>query len=123
MFGSSESVIEASANRLIELFGLQACWFEAFPFDAQLPRIEPGRIVLPATEPGLAPWTYGLGVELPVRFGGLTVGRFVLVPELPTTGVGFSPAGRSEAISMAAAVGAEVATALVNETAGDRARG
>jgi hypothetical protein len=105
------------------MLGLQACWFEPFPFDAQLPRIEDGRILLPATEPGVAPWSYGLGIELPVRFGDLTVGRFVLVPEMPTTGVGFSPACRAEAISMADAVGLEVATALLNEPAGDRARG
>ena len=123
MFGSSESVIEATATRLIEMFGLQACWFDPFPFDAQLPRIEEGRIVLPAPEPGVVPWAYGLGIELPVRFGDLTVGRFVLVPESPTTGVGFAPARRSEAISMADAIGLELATALLNETAGDPARG
>ena len=33
--------------------------------DAQLPRIEQGRIVLPVPEPGVAPWS-DVGVELPV---------------------------------------------------------
>ena len=120
---SREPVVEATAARLASRLGLQACWFEAFPFDAQLPRIEPGRIVLPAAEPGVAPWSFGLGVELPVRFAGLTLGRFVLVPARPTTGIGFSPSARTAAISMAENVGAELATVMLNETAGGRARG
>ena len=110
MFGSSrgavpdspespahESPIDATASRFMELFGLDACWYEPFPFDRQLPRIEPGRIVLPATEPGIEPWSCDLGVELPVRFSGLTLGRFVLVPSSPTVGVAFSPAAREAA--------------------------
>ncbi len=123
MFEASEPVIETATARLTELFGLCACWFESFPFDAQLPRIEPGRIVLPAAEPGVEPWSYGGGIELPVRFGDLTVGRFVLVPVAPTTGVGFAPAARAEAMAMAAAVGSEVVSALLNERAGGRGRG
>ena len=99
---SDAQVIEVASTRLIAMFGLQTCWFELFPFDAQLPRIEPGRIVLPAAEPGVVPWSCGLGVELPVRFAGLTLGRFILVPALPTTGVALFAVGRTEAISMAA---------------------
>ena len=99
------------------------CWFEPFPFDAQLPRIEPGRILLPAAEPGVAPWTFGLAVELPVRCEGLTLGRFVLVPAQPTCGVALSVEGRAEAIAWAADAGAELAAALLNEPAGGRARG
>jgi hypothetical protein len=123
MFGSSELVVEAAAERLVAMFDLQDCWFESFPFDAQLPRIEPGRIVLPAAEPGVAPWSFGLGVELPVRFRGLTLGRFVLVPTTPTTGVVFPPGLRTEAIAMAIDVATAVAASLLNETAGGRARG
>ena len=120
---SGERYLEEGRARLVEMFELCACWFEAFPFDAQLPRIEPGRIVLPAAEPGVLPWSCGLGVELPVRFEGLTLGRFVLVPAFPTTGVGLSPADRKEAISLAANVGAELGAAMLNETAGGRVRG
>ncbi len=59
---------------------LCACRFEPFPFEVQLPRIEPGRIVIPVEEPGIAAWSGQAGVELPVHLSGLTVGRFVLVP-------------------------------------------
>ena len=123
MFGSAGPAVEAASIELAEMFGLRACWFESFPFDSQLPRIEPGRIVLPAAEPGIEPWSFGTGVELPVRFRGLTLGRFVLVPAEQTTGVGFPPARRAEAISMAETVAAEVAAALLNERTGGRARG
>ena len=101
------------------MFGLHACWFEQFPFDVQLPRIEPGRIVLPAVEPGVAPWSLDAGVELPVRFSGLTLGRFVLVPASPTSGVGFPPSRRTEAILMAERVGRVVGTSMLAESASD----
>jgi hypothetical protein len=91
------------------MFGLRACWFESFPFDAQLPRIEPGRIVLPADEPGVASWSGEVAIELPVRHCGLSLGRFVLVPASPTTGVGFSVTARDHAMSMAASVGMRIA--------------
>jgi hypothetical protein len=123
MFESPEPVFEATSSRLVEMFGLRACWFEWFPFDAQLPRIEPGRIVLPAPEPGVEWWTFGAGVELPVRFRGLTIGRFVLAPEAPTTGVVLPAALRTKAIAMADAVGLDAAAALLSETTGGRARG
>jgi hypothetical protein len=105
--------IAEATVRLIVLLGLRTCWFEPFPFDAQLPRIEPGRIVLPADEPGVASWSLGPGVELPVRHDGLTVGRFVLVSVSPTAGVGFSPSERDEAISTVVPVGALIAAALI----------
>ncbi len=102
--------------RLIAMFRLHSCWFESFPFDVQLPRIEPGRIVLPADEPGVASWSGEAGIELPVRHGGLTLGRFVLVPVSPTTGVGFSVTARDEAMSISASVGARIASAVVAES-------
>jgi hypothetical protein len=98
------------------MFGLQACWFEPFPFDVQLPRIEPGRIILPGTEPGVEEWSSDKGVELPVRFTGLTLGRFVLVPASPTTGVGFSHVARAEAIAMVERVGGVIAAAVLAGT-------
>jgi hypothetical protein len=126
MFGSScesafesgawcEPLVEATASRLVAMFGLRSCSFEPFPFDRQLPRIEPGRIVLPGTEPGVEQWSCDKGVELPVRFTGLTLGRFVLVPAMPTTGVGFSHVDRAEAIAMAESVGKVIAAALLAE--------
>jgi hypothetical protein len=115
---AAEPIVQATASRLVAMFGLRACYFEPFPFDVQLPRIEPGRIVLPADEPGVVSWSKDVGVELPVRNSGLTIGRFVLVPELPTTGVGFSPSDRVAALSMAARVGGLIAAAMLAETSG-----
>jgi hypothetical protein len=115
---SYEPLIEATAARIVVLFRLGACWFEAFPFDRQLPCIEPGRIVLPATEPGVAPWSID-AIELPVRGAGLTLGRFVLVPDGPTCGVQLPPRDRSIAIELAAEVGDAIAIALADDTAGE----
>ncbi len=91
---------------------LCACRFEPFPFEVQLPRIEPGRIVVPVEEPGVAAWSGQAGVELPVHLSGFTVGRFVLVPARTTVGVGFSPADRAEAIAMAEELGPVIAAAM-----------
>jgi hypothetical protein len=110
------SIAEPFVPRLIAMLGLRACWFEPFPFDVQLPRIERGRIVLPADEPGISSWSLELGVELPLRHRALTVGRFVLVPLSPTTGVDFSPASRAGAIEMVAPVGSLIAAAMVAES-------
>jgi len=111
------SIAEPFVPRLIALFGLRACWYESFPFDVQLPRIEPGRIVLPADEPGLAPWSLDLGIELPVRHGLLTIGRYVLAPASRTTGVVFTPARRADAIALISPVGSLIAAAMIAETA------
>lgn len=110
---SPDELIQESAEELVQLLGLRSCAFEAFPFDVQLPRIEPGRIVLPAAEPGVAPWTCDRGVELPVRHHGLTVGRFVLTPETPGVGVAFSRQARAGAIALADDFGSVIAAALM----------
>ena len=104
--------------RLIALLGLRVCWFESFPFDGQLPRIEPGRIVLPPDEPGVSAWAGEAAVELPVRHQGLTLGRFVLVPAAPTCGISLSPAARADAIAMSEGVGARIAAAIVGDRRG-----
>jgi hypothetical protein len=98
---------------LCALFDLRACWFEPFPFDAQLPRIEPGRVVLPAAEPGVAPWRLGAGVELPVRLGDVVLGRFVLVARARTCGVSFSSTGRADAIRLAERVAPAIAESIL----------
>ena len=118
---ATEPIVRVIETRLVAMFGLRACWFEPFPFDVQLPRIEPGRIVLPAEEPGVASWSPGSGIELPVRHDDLTMGRFVLVPETPTTGVALAPSARAEAIAMATRVGALIAAAMIAESSGSRA--
>ena len=105
------SLVDDTAASLAELLHAQACWFEPFPFDAQLPRIEPGRIVLPAAEPGLRSWSTD-AVEIPVRFGDLLLGRFVMIPAAPTCGVAFPAGDRARAIEIAAGVGASLAAAL-----------
>jgi hypothetical protein len=96
-------------TELVALLDLHACWFEPFPFDAQLPRIEPGSIVLPAAEPGIAPWRVDNGVELPVRFNGLLLGRFVLAPRVTSVGVAFPPRARDDAITIAEVFAAALA--------------
>ena len=101
------------ALRLRTMFDLDDCRFEPFPFDTQLPRIEPGRIVLPASEPGIESWRLDRGIELPVRAGGLLVGRFVLVPKSPTSGAALSPHERGEAIELANGIAPIVAEAMV----------
>src|SRR5436190_23227802 len=63
-------------RELAALFDLRACWFEPFPFDTALPRIEPGRLTVAADEPGV-PASHA-GIELPVRLNALTLGRIVL---------------------------------------------
>jgi hypothetical protein len=107
-------LVQESAQELVQLLGLRSCAFEAFPFDVQLPRIERRRIVLPAAEPGVEPWTCDRGVELPVRYRGLTVARFVLVPMLPSVGVVFSPEDRAAALRIAVDVGPFLAAGLVS---------
>lgn len=107
-----DAAIARTAGRLIAMFDLRDCRFESFPFDTQLPRIEPGRIVLPADEPGLAPWSLDAGIELPIRFRGLTVGRYVLLPRARTVGVTLSPSRRWDAIALATDLGATVAARI-----------
>ncbi len=108
-----EGRLAETAGAIAGLLDLRACWFELFPFDVLLPRIEQGRIVVPAPEPGLAPCS-SLGVELPVRVNGLTVGRFVLIPLLPSAGVIFSPTARDQASALASQAGPLLAAALMN---------
>jgi hypothetical protein len=114
---ATEALLHATATRLVATLGLCACRFEPFPFDALLPRVESGRVVIPADEPGVAPWSGDPGVELPVRHGDLTVGRFVLVPGTPTAGVAFSPSARDDAIAMVSGLGAVVAAAMLADGA------
>ena len=106
-------VVDSIASRLTAMFALRDCWYEPFPFDEQLPRIEPGRILLPAAEPGVRPWTLDRGIELPVRYEGLTLGRFVLVPATATSGVALSPAGRDRALTLAARTAPAIAASLL----------
>lgn len=108
-----DELLTHTATEIAVLLDLRACWFELFPFDKQLPRIEKGRIVLPVPEPGIAPWSDG-GVELPVVANGLNVGRFVLEPAAATVGVVFPPSARDRVIAMADRLGAPVAVALIS---------
>jgi hypothetical protein len=107
-----EALVARAAIEITALLDLQACWYEPFPFDTLLPRIEDGRIVLPVPEPGVAPWSDAGGVELPVRSNGLSVGRFVLQCGAATVGVRFPPSARDRAIAIAGQVGPAIATAL-----------
>lgn len=106
------SIVDMIAAWLVDHFDLGDCWFEPFPFDAQLPRIERGRIVLPAAEPGVAPWQFDNGVELPVRVHGLTLGRFILLPSTSTCGAKLSPHDRAEALAAVDRLAPSIAAAI-----------
>jgi len=96
------------AAQLVHQLGLEACRYESFPFDRQLPRLEPERVVLPAHEPGVQPltaWRSEHGIELAVRFRQHMLGRFVLVPERPTCGVALAASARDDALTFADKVG------------------
>jgi hypothetical protein len=108
-----EDRLSNAASEISAMLDLRACWFEPFPFDVQMPRIEQGRIVLPPPEPGLAPWS-DTGVELPVLANGLNVGRFVLEPSSASVGAVFSPSARERAVAMAGELGGHVAAVLVS---------
>ena len=114
-----EFLFATTFRELAALCDLRACWFEMFPFDTTLPRIEPGRIVVPAEEPGV-PASYA-GVELPVRLNGLTLGRIVLLPSAQSVGKVFTPAARDRAIELAAELAAPVGTALTKGKLGSSA--
>jgi hypothetical protein len=114
-FASSGPLLNGVASWLVELFDLRDCWFEPFPFDVQLPRIEPGRVVLPATEPGVRDWHIGGGVELPVRAHGLTLGRFILLPAEETCGVALAANDRASALELVASIAPTIADAVLAE--------
>jgi hypothetical protein len=104
--------VDAVAGELRSMLDLRACWFEPFPFARQLPRIEAGRVALPAAEPGVAPWRLDRGIELPVRLGNLLLGRFVLVANRSTSGVSFPIARRADAIRLAERVAPTIADSI-----------
>ena len=108
------------ARDLCGLLDLRGSWFEPWPFERQLPRLEPGRVVLPPDEPGsrsYGTWRPDDGIELPVRFGDLVLGRFVLVPAVHTVGVVLDPSARQRAIELAAAYGRVLAHQYLSEGA------
>jgi hypothetical protein len=107
----ADDAVETARIALGSLVDLDACSFEPWPFDVLLPRIERGRIVLPADEIGVrsyADWKPDHGIELPLRIDGLQIGRFVLVPSDATTGVTLPCSARDAALVIAD----ECATAL-----------
>jgi hypothetical protein len=100
--------VETTAAHLRGSMRLRACWFEPWPYDCELPVIETNRIVLPADEPGVAPfstWSPDNGVALPVRSATLELGRFVLLSRTPTVGVAWTPEARARALALAAHLG------------------
>ena len=105
-----EQQFARTLRELAALFDLRACWFELFPFDTALPRLEAGRLSVAADEPGV-PVSHA-GIELPVRLNGLTLGRIVLFPRAQSVGVVFTPTARDRAIAMADELAAPVAAAL-----------
>jgi hypothetical protein len=115
-----ELLFATTFRELSALCDLRACWFERFPFDTALPRIEPGRILGPAEEPGVPAVSYA-GIELPVRLNGLTLGRIVLLPSAQSVRMVFTATARERAIAMAAELAAPVAAALTTGKLGSGA--
>ena len=115
---TGRDVSAETAAKLRVMLDLRECRFERFPFDGLLPSIEAGRIVLPADEPGTRPyseWQPSDGIELPVRYGALLLGRFVLVPRTPTCGVAIPSTSRTDAIALAQRAGEEIARSWTSQ--------
>jgi len=117
---SREHLFAQTFRELAALFDLRACWFEGFPFDTPLPRLEPDRIARPVDEPGIPAVSYA-AIELPVRLNGLALGRIVLLPTARSVRTVFTPAARERAIAMAAELAAPVAAALTTGKLGSGA--
>jgi len=117
---SLEHLFAQTFRELAALLDLRACWFEGFPFDTPLPRLEPDRIARPAHEPGVPAVSYA-GIELPVRRNGLTLGRIVLLPTAQSVRTVFTPTARERAIAMASELAAPVAAALTTGKLGSGA--
>jgi hypothetical protein len=101
---TSDIAVETARDVLSAQLDLAQCSFEPWPFDALLPRIERGRIVLPADVVGArsyGAWRAEDGIELPVRVQELQLGRFVLVARAATTGVAVSISSRDRALDIA----------------------
>jgi hypothetical protein len=83
---TSEDLILQVAAELLECLGLRDCWYEAAPFLAELPRLEPDGSLSTRTYR----WAAGgfelprEGVSMPVWAGGRLLGRFVLAPTAGT---------------------------------------
>jgi hypothetical protein len=106
---SPPATVEATRLQLCAALDLVTCAFEAWPFDALLPRIERGRVVIPADEIGARSyrlWAPEDGIELPVRIYGVQIGRFVLVPRVATSGIALPVADRERALDIAEACAA-----------------
>ena len=103
-----DDLLLAITAELIETFRLRDCWFERPPYVATFPRMERNGTVI-ATEHWYARGELELprdGVELCVIGGGVTLGRFVLVP---TRGVGVSAERRIIGIALADQLGVAMA--------------
>jgi len=103
------ATVEGARTALCAALDLVSCAFETWPFHASLPRIERGRVVIPADEVGARSyraWVPADGIELPVRIDGLQIGRFVLVPRIATAGVALPVADRERALDIAEACAA-----------------
>jgi hypothetical protein len=100
----TDAAVETARDALCAQLDLAQCSFETWPFDALLPRIERGRIVLPADVVGArsyGAWQAEDGIELPLRIHELQLGRFVLVARKVSTGVAFPISSRDRALDIA----------------------
>jgi len=105
------ATVESTRTRLCAALDLVSCAFEAWPFDALLPRVERGRVVIPADEIGARSyraWVPADGIELPLRVNALQIGRFVLVARIATTGVALPATDRERALDIAEACAASL---------------
>jgi hypothetical protein len=112
---ATDVAVDAARAALGARLDLAQCWFEQWPFDALLPRLERGRIVLPADVVGArsyAAWRAEDGIEVPVRIQELQVGRFVLVARAATAGVALPATSRDRALDIAEGCASALAARL-----------
>ena len=103
---SPEALIERLELELVQLLDLRSATFEWGAGDDPMPRITGGGIILPPGTPPLdrqRPETWV--VELPVCAVDGQLGRFVLQPDHPTSGVDLPPGRRDLALTWADQLG------------------
>jgi len=104
-------LIENVRRELVGLIALERCWFERPPFEATMPRLTHGRVVMPSEDPRvmqLDPTPSRL-VELRVYGNGEVQGRFVLEFREPTVGLAVPEEVRTIAVSLADQLGVALA--------------
>jgi hypothetical protein len=99
---SPEALVERLELDLTQLLGLRSATYRPGESDEPMPRITGQGVVIPPGTPQLDPDRPGTwAVELPVCVVDRQVGRFVLLPDHPSSGVDLPPGRRDLALTWA----------------------